>query len=44
MQGNAKDINYRKVKDHCHYTGKYKSAACSICNLKFQMPNEIPVV
>ena len=44
MQGNAKDINYRKVKDHCHYTGKYKSGAYSICNLKFQMPNEIPVV
>ena len=40
----AKDKNYRKVRDHCHYTGKYRSAAHSICNLKFNVPNEIPVV
>ena len=38
------DINYRKVTDHCHYTGKYRGPACSICNLKFHVPNEIPVV
>ena len=44
MQRNTKDINHRKVKDHCHITRKYKSAVYSICNLKFQMPNEIPVV
>ena len=35
-------INYRKVRDHCHYTGKYRDAAHSICNLKFNMPNEVP--
>ena len=40
----AKDKNDRKVRDHCHYTGKYRSAAHSICNLKFNVPNEIPVV
>ena len=39
-----KDKNYRKVRDHCHYTGKYRGAAHSICNLKFNVPNEIPVV
>ena len=39
----AKDKNYRKVRDHCHYTGKYRSAAHSICNLKFNVPNEIPL-
>ena len=44
MQRNTKDINHRKVRDHCHITRKYKSAVYSICNLKFQMPNEIPVV
>ena len=36
--------NYRKVRDHCHYTGRYKGAAHSICNLKFHAPNEVPVV
>ena len=23
------DKNYRKVKDHCHYTGKYKGILCA---------------
>ena len=40
----AKDKNCGKVRDHCHYTGKYRGAAHSICNLKFNKPNEIPVV
>ena len=35
-----RDINYRKVRDHCHYTGKYRGPAHSICNLKFNVPNE----
>ena len=39
-----KSINYRKVRDYCHYAGKYRGAAHSICNLKFNVPNEIPVV
>ena len=43
IQKNVKDINYRKVRHHCHYTGKYRGAAHSICNLKFKVPNEIPV-
>ena len=40
----AKDKNYRKVRDHCHYTGRYRGASHSICNLKFNVPNEIPAV
>ena len=40
----SKSINYRKVIDYCHYTGKYRSAAHSICNSKFNVPNEIPLV
>ena len=35
--------NY-KVKDHCHYTGKYSGAAHNICNLNYKVPKEIPVV
>ena len=33
-----------EVRDHCHYTAKYRGAAHSICNLKFNVPNEIPAV
>ena len=40
----SKTINDQKVRNHCHYTGKYRGAAHSICNLKFTVPNEIPVV
>ena len=35
--------NY-KVRDHCHYTGKYRDAAHNICNLRYKVPKEIPVV
>ena len=36
-------MNY-KVRDHCHYTGKYRGAAHNICNLRYKVPKEIPVV
>ena len=39
----AANKNYQKVRDHCHYTSKYRGAAHSICNLKFNVPNKIPV-
>ena len=39
-----KSINYWKVTDHCHSTVKYRSAAPSICNLKFNVPDKIPIV
>ena len=35
---------YHKVKDHCHYTGKFRGAAHSICNLRCKTPKEIPAV
>ena len=34
----------QKVKDHCHCTGKYRRAAHNICNLRYKVPKEIPVV
>ena len=30
-----KDKKYRKVWDHYHYAGEYRSAVHSICNLKY---------
>ena len=40
------DVNkkYHKVKDHCHYAGKYRGAANDSCNLRYKTPKEIPVV
>ena len=38
------DTKYHKARDHCHYTGKYRGAAPDICNLRYKIPKEIPVV
>ena len=38
------DKKYNKVKDHCHYNGKYKGAAHNICNLRYKTSKEIPVI
>ena len=35
---------YQKVKDHCHFTGKYIRAAHDICNLRYKTLKEIPVI
>ena len=36
--------NKRKVKDHCHYTGKFRGAAHSICNLRYKVPDNLPII
>ena len=33
-----------EVKDHCHYTGKYRGVAHISCNLRYKIQNYIPVV
>ena len=33
-----------KVRDHCHFTGRYRGAAHNSCNLKYRKPNFTPVV
>ena len=35
---------YRKVRDPCHYTGKFRGAAHNNCNLRYKIPKEIPIV
>ena len=32
-----------RVRDHCHYTGRYRGAAHNRCNLKYRKPNNISV-
>ena len=33
-----------KVRDHCHFTGKYHGAAHAHCNLKCRKPLILPVI
>ena len=33
-----------KARDHCHYTGLYRGAAHNNCNLKYRIPDYIPIV
>ena len=41
---NKKDkFKYIKVRHHCHYTGKFRGAADSTCNLRYAVPNKIPI-
>ena len=37
------DKNY-KLRDHCHFTGRYRGAAHNLCNLKYRKPKFTPVV
>ena len=40
-----KDFNKdTKVRDHCHFTGKYRGAAYNTCNLRYKIPKNIPVI
>ena len=32
------------VKDHCHWTGAYRGAACQSCNIKMQVPKVVKVL
>ena len=33
-----------KVRDHCHYTGRYRGATHRNCNLQYKIPSHIPIV
>ena len=37
------NMNMRKVRDHCHYTGRYRGAHHSKCNLRLKRMRTIPV-
>ena len=38
------DFNDDKLRDHCHFTGKYRGAAYNTCNLRYKVPKNIPVI
>ena len=35
-----KERKYCKARDYCHYTGEYRGAVHSICNLKYSLPKK----
>ena len=39
-----KEFNDDKVRDHCHFTGRYRGAAHNKCNLNYKKPKFTPVV
>ena len=40
----GKKLNIQdRVRDHCHFTGRYRGAAHNRCNLKYNKPNNISV-
>ena len=38
------DKSKKKVRNHCHFTGKFRGAAHSKCNLRYKISKKIPVV
>ena len=38
-----KDKKYRKVRNHYHYTRKYRGAAHSKFNLRYSVPKKVPI-
>ena len=40
----GEELGGDKVRDHCHYTGKYRGALHSKCNLKLKRTRTIPVL
>ena len=39
-----KGFEGKKVRDHCHFTGKFRGAAHNKCNLQFKKPAFTPVI
>ena len=44
IKKSAKDKSHTKVRGHCHYSGTYRGAAHSICNLRLNLTIKIPIV
>ena len=42
--GKFDDVKNYKVRDHCHFTGRYRGAAHNTCNFNYNKPKFTPVV
>ena len=39
----GEELGNDRVRDHCHYTGRYRGAAHNKCNLNYSKPKGVPV-
>ena len=39
----GEDLKNDRVRDHCHYTGRYRGPAHNSCNLKYRKPESVSV-
>lgn len=39
-----KDLGKDKVRDHCHFAGKFRGTAHNSCNLQCRKPMVLPVI
>ena len=39
----GEELGNDRVRDHCHFTGRYRGPAHNSCNLKYRKPNNISV-
>ena len=39
----GEELGNDRVRDHCHYTGRYRGPAHNSCNLKYRKPESVPV-
>ena len=39
----GEELGNDRVRDHCHFTGRYRGSAHNKCNLKYRKPKNIPV-
>ena len=40
----SRELGEDKVRDHCHFTGKYRGAAHNGCNINCRKPKVLPVI
>ena len=38
------ELNMDKVRNHCHYTSKFRRGANNKCNINLRLPRKLPII